>query len=254
MAVQTFLPLLTTDKRVLGLVPITSTNFTGAETTFTISGRVYPLQRVLYTSLIGSKTQNEGTAVDYMAISVSLSQERTEFANHGYISSQVAAQERDARWWRNAPGHSLKTRYTGTLVAFILKGTAINSPDPVPMGGGGSNASVNFSVNSPFSNVAQAEFIDLNWQQLLGVDVSPASSPASVSIGTASADPGSGNMLRAYVVQQGLQVVNNTASYSTIRIIKVFAGPVTAGTYTWPLTVTRVDGTTVVLNLSVVVA
>lgn len=257
MATQTFLPIITPDNRVLGIVPISSTDFVGTEPDFTIVGGTYPgtypLRRVQYQSLSGNRTQDKATNVDYMAISLSLSEERrgSPFVNMGYITSQVSAQERDTRAWRNAPNHSVKTRYTGTLVAFILKGTAISAPAPVPSGGNGSNASMPWSVNSPFTNVAQSEFIDINWQQVLGVDTSPYS-PASVSIGTPSADPGSGNMLRAYVVQQGLQVVNDMATYSTIRVIKVFPGQITAGTYTWPLTVTRTDGSTVTLNFSIV--
>lgn len=69
MIQQSFLPVLTTDLRILGYIPVTPTTYTGAETSVTVSSVVIPTKKFTYTN-------REFIAVEFLGVEISAAQER----------------------------------------------------------------------------------------------------------------------------------------------------------------------------------
>ncbi len=246
---QSFLPMVL-GNQVYGVMAIPTQSFTGSETSITILGLPYPLKHFNYSSLAHDNWNDLlNPKTEFMAIELQSSEARSNFENPNlWLDNQVEG----VSAWRNAPGHSfLHTTYGPLLKMLQARGMdyAAATPSVPPIG---SPFSYSWSVNHPFANLSQYAFIDINWLEMFEIS-SGNQQPASLSIGTPTADPGAGLHLRLMQVQNSAETVNDALKYTTIRVIKVTAGAAASGTYTWPLTVTNTAGQSVVVTLDVVV-
>lgn len=258
---QSFLPLSGPDNRIFGNIAITPATFTGAEPTATVAlgtGNVtLPLKRVTYDtnvnpdSISTSSTRSKAVVrghqrrtVDYMAIALSQSDVKTFWTDKGRLLASIA----DTRYWMGAVG---KEEFYGDLMSFLQGGNRVVAA-VTPVNPTGSNISKNWNVNSPFTNVTNCQFFEINWQQEAAASLAPFT-PTACSIGIASADPSSNGALRAFLVNTVPVIAGGIVSYSTIRIVRSSTATVPSGTYTWPLTLTNATGGTLTVNLSVIV-
>lgn len=259
---QAFLPLSGPDNRIFGNIAITPATFVGNEPTATVAlgtGNVtLPLKRVTYdtninadsisTSSTRSRIAYKGhqrRTVDYMAIALSRSDVQTFWSDKGRLLASIA----DTRYWTAVNGW--KTELYGDLMSFLQGGNVVTAA-VTPVNPTGSNVSKNWNVNSPFTNVTNCQFFELNWQQEAAASLTPFV-PTACSIGVASADPSAAGALRAFLVNSTPIIAGGIVSYSTIRIVRFTTATIPSGTYTWPLTLTNATGGTLTVNLSVIV-
>lgn len=244
---QYFLPFMHTDGRVLGLLSITPTTYNGNETTVTISSKVYPVRRITYKPVT---TRHPYSTMDFMAITVTPTEYRRYWQDRAQPLENVIMRPQ----WYAGQVTQFRREVPGDLDFWLLGGAknAVGTftPPTVP---GGSNVSRTWSANSPFSNAPYCQFFDINWQVLSGV--TNPERIVNVVIGTPSADPGSGNALKAVLIVPANMPTAQAGMYSGIRIVRVSKDqPIPTGTYTWPITIYDAYGQTSTLNVSVVVA
>lgn len=246
LRLQYFLPYMHTDGRVLGILPIAPTTYTGSETSVTVSSIVYPTRRVTYKPITRG---NPIAEMDFLAISITPTEFRRNWQDRPYHLENVITRPR----WYAGQGIQFKTAVPGDLDFWLLGGakTAVGSI-VIPPAPSGSAVSRNWSANSPFANTPYCQFFDINWQLLSGI--TQADRIQQVTIGAPSADPGAGAALKAVLISPA-NMGSASGVYTDVRVIRLTKGsPVPAGTYTWPLTVRDIDNQTVSINVSVVVA
>ena len=263
MIPQYFIPLMTPDRRILSVVAISLTTFAGTETAVTgTNGIVYPLTRITYTpnrsyqaqipaNVWNSPATYVPTQMDFMATQITLTQYRQQ--NWGDMSRLLNVITYNPPWYAGVYQQQNVNGVTAADLSYFLMGgekTALFSPSN-PSAPSGSNVTQNWYANSPFTNASSAQFIDIPWESLSGLTL--PQNLASATIGNLSADPSSGTALKAVMVTP-VNVVNATAAYSTMRIVKITSGAVPTGTYTWPVTLTDVYGQTSTFNVSIVVS
>lgn len=248
MRQQYFLPVMLPDNRVIGVVPIAPTTYTGDETMAFVAARGYTIRRVTYKPIPRSNALAE---MDFMAIDMDFTEYRSSWGD-GRLSRLLDPLVTDARWLmgnvvqfkRELQGdldYWLSGQDKGAMAAVII-----------PSAPTGNAVSATWQANAPFSNAPKCQFIEVPWQTL-GAITSPENI-VSVAIGTASADPGAGHSLKAMVVQP-TNIAGATGVYTSIRVLRLDpAGEVPTGTYTWPLTITDKFNQTTTINVSVVVA
>lgn len=249
LSAQSFLPMLY-ENMVQATLPITTTTFTGAETSILVGGVTYPLKRYTYRSLQDDWNDLTNPPVDYMGVPLGASDSRVNYADSLLrLDNQVEG----LHDWKCCHGHArYDVTYGPLLMMLRAKGMDyIASPVVPPIGA--SNGSFNWYVNHPFANLSKFAFLDFNWVEHLEVE-SGNIQPASVSIGAPTADPGAGLHIKLMLVQHNPEIINNAPLYSTLRFIKITAGVAAAGTYTWPLTITNTDGATVSATVDLIVA
>lgn len=243
---QSFLPVMTNDRRTLAIIPISTQTFAGTETTITVSGVAYNLALETIQQSLG-ETWNKNKTLYFMAAYMTPTQERQWYQNNLRTLNYIGIDQR----WSNPQNFAQNVRYSGQLTAFYLQAAPVAVTSQTLTTPTGNAYSRNWTANSPFTNVGAGHFMDINWQQQMQVDTIPFV-PVSASLGAPSADPGAGLTLRAFLVQSP-QVINNVITNSTVRIVKVTQGPVTSGTYTWPIAATDSQGNSASFNLSIVV-
>lgn len=233
---QFFLPMVTGDRRVVGLVPITETSFVGDETSIEIGPTTYNLRRITFTR------QPSGKVMDYMSIYVSPSEERNEFRN---MDSHLRTYT-STRYWGSQ--HTQKYNLMGDLEYFLEGGLKSMSVVVVPPAPTMNPLVRDWVANAPFANAPNCQFFDLTWARLTGL--SDVSRIRQVSVGAPSQDPGNGSSLKAMLIYPSNQV--NLAPYrSVVRVMRINKGAVTPGTYIWPLTVTDTSEQTTTVNLTI---
>ena len=242
--------IITTSPRVISNYPKDGTvddTLRASLSTQNIGGTVYRLRTVNYHRLTG-ETWQRGNQMSFVAIDLSPTEERRLFQNNLRMLNLIAFDNK----WIMSPNAAFKVTYMGQLAAFFAQAAQVQAYNPILSNPTGSNYSRNWAVNSPFTNVGASQFIDVNWQQEMGINQTTFQ-PTSASLGAATSDPGAGKCLRAFLVQQP-QIIGEVVVNTTVRIVKVIQGAVAAGTYTWPLTATDSQGNSATFNLSVVVA
>jgi len=233
---QYFLPMVTGDRRVVGLVPISETTYVGDELSQTLGAVTYSLRRITFTR------QPSGKVMDYMSIYVSPQEERNEFRNlDSYLRTYTST-----RYW--GEGHTRKYNLMGDLEYFLeggLKSMDVVVVPPAPT----MNPLVReWAANAPFANAPNCQFFDLTWARLTGL--SDVTNIQTVSVGAPSADPGNGASLKAMLVYPSNQV--NLADWrSVVRIMRVTKNAVVPGAYVWPLTVTDKFGQVTTVNVTI---
>lgn len=244
MVPQYFLPLITADNRILATIAIPLTTFEGTETHIKVGTTVYPLVRKTYTVV-----PSWSRTMDYMATTIDRTTELTQnWVDKSRLLTPLLGQP---KWY--AGRVQQLNEFSGADLTYFMTGAVKTAaftfvPPTVP---GGSNVSQTWYANSPFSNTPDCQFVDVNWQALAGV--TNPQNLQTVTLGSPSADPGSGTALKAVVVTP-VNVVNAGAAFTTIRVVRITRGAIPSGTYTWPLTLLDIYGQTSTLNISVVVA
>lgn len=269
MAFQNFLPVIATDKRVLGAVPITSTNFTGSETSFTetTTSKTYTTTSVTvpYTYADPARAGvNRLSSATYVAVSVTTSQ-----ANAGMhvvktaVPNMIEAIELvPQKFWVQANGFVTELGFLangGSFSNFLFQlatGTQVPSTTivaPTPPSPTASAATLSWVTKVQFSNAQATSFFDVNWVESLAASGNNYE-PVSASIGTPS--PGTiATYVRGFVVQSPTAVGRyGGVQYNVMRFVRVTSDPVPAGTYVYPITITNTEGNTITVNLSVVVS
>lgn len=241
---QSFLPQVTQDKRVLGIVVITTTPFVGNETSVVIGSGTYPLQQYNPIAGLGGLWQ-ERPNIAYMGIPISPTQERQ--GNFG-IQSLMSYIPRYR--WQQQPGIS-RVDYTTNSLIDMLTGNivpALVAPVIVPPAATAGTLRITWSLN--FNYTPQFSFFEANWVQLLQV-ASGNLDAVSISVGAPSADPSAGH-LKVFVVGSYPVIINQSVLFSTLRFVKTTPEPIPAGTYTWPAVILNSDGSTVTVDITVV--
>lgn len=232
---QTFLPIITDDNRILGLVGIPNTTFTGSETTLSVNSVTQPLRHVVPQRANISGVQQPS----YMAIAVTPSQERSNFQSASWLASFLPYGK-----WNNQLGISANVEKETTLLQMLrgvnLSGTS--SVVVVPPTASNGTHTVEWSSDVNWGEYSHT-FIEVNWAALMNVN-SGNVAPAAISLGAMTTDPSNGNV-RAFVVQSGAPVVNGGVLMNTLRFIKLSEEGLPKGDYVWPATITNTDGATV---------
>lgn len=245
---QYFVPFMLPDNRVLGAGAISLTTFNGNETTVTIGSVVYPARKISYYP-VTKRNSMHGQLMEFMAVDVSFTEWRRTWQDNPLNLENTIIRPR----WYDAQGIEYKWEVEGDI-DYWLNGdakTAMGTFTP-PSAPSGSNVSRNWSANSPFTNATTCQFFDIPWEYLSGI--TNAQNIAEVTIGTPSADPGSGAALKAMLVRPA-NMAPAGGYYTDVRIMRVSRNvDVPAGTYTWPLSGRDLYGQTFSINVSVVVA
>lgn len=250
MPFQSFLPILDIRTKTLkGMVPITSTDFVGTETTFNIGGTVYPI--IQYQPVVSRPTKQPW----YMAVDMTYLQFKQEAYRGipGYIPVEDML---PGQWWQMSSIGPEKRDVLGALIDGLLFGFGTNlsitvTPAPTVNPSGGTFV---WSAAVPFANQPQVTFTDINWVeavQVLNTEGSPLFLTVdSVTTGAAAAQ----NKLRAMVVISG-QPALNRATYNTIRVVRMPGQVVLEGeTFIINGTVRGQDGYTAAVAINLTIA
>ena len=158
---QTFLPIITDDNRILGVVGIPNTAFTGAETSMSINGVVTPIREVVpHRANIEGLQQNS-----YMAVSVTPSQERSNFQSASWLASFIPYGK-----WNQQLGFSANVEKETTLLQ-LLRGVNLSGPTSVvivPPTASNGTLKVEWATEVNWGEHAHP-FVEVNWALLMGV-------------------------------------------------------------------------------------
>lgn len=237
---QTFLPIITQDNRILGMLNLPSdTSFDGTETSLQLDGYSIPLTLVRHQS-----TNISMPNVEYMATLVTPSEERSNYQEAHWMASFIPYGK-----WNNQLGIAYKVERETNLL-MMLRGINLSrsvTPSVSVVSPTNSTAQINWStsVNLTGNNA----FIEVNWAELVTKQFKNLV-PASISIDEQVADP-SGGLLKVFVVQSDAPVVNESAFMNTLRFIKITDSPVPKGDYVWSATITNANGSTTTATFTI---
>lgn len=243
---QYFLPFLSPDNRVLGILPIATTTFDGTETEF-VSGTApntvtYPLRRMTNTRKLGD------VIADYMAIDVSATDARGSLKNAIRGASSMFTTR---RWVFANNSHQV---LVGDL-EFFLNGYSkeLSSVVITPPVSSLTDVERWWTANAPFTNSSVCQFFDVSWGRLTGLQDADIEKITNISLGAPVSDPSNGLGVRAMLVYP-MNQVDSRAYNSTLRFLRVSKlVAVTPGDYEWPVTVTFTDGSTMTVNIKITV-
>lgn len=230
---QAFLPYLTPDRRVVGILAIPVTTFSGTETTMLVAGVDTPI--ALITPGRPNPVNNQQPS--YMAATITASQDRNNFQSPVWLASFIPYGK-----WNIQLGVSFMVERETTLLQMLrgvnLSGMSSAVPPVVTIQSGVVNVDWEVNVNLTGNN----PFIEVNWVVLL-TEKAPKVIPESIAIDTVVVDP-SGGLVKAFVVQAGSPVVNDVPLMNTLRFAKLTDSPVPKGSYIWSAVITNTDGST----------
>lgn len=248
MPVQAWLPMMDAQGCCHRIVPIAPTTFlpTG-NPDVTIDACPYPIRVSTYEP-IPSEPGSLRSVFTYAYALLSDNEVRRLQDATRYSTANASR-----RYWQQPAATAQKTELHGAMVAFFMRGAALNVPvaytPPTA-----SNITRTWAANAPFSSAPICQFIDINWQEHAEASIGGSFGAVTASLGAPTTDPGTGNGLRAYMVTATTPaVINNQSLFSTIRIVRVTKSSVPTGVYTWPLTIVNEAGQTVTVNLSITV-
>ena len=225
---QTFLPIITNDGRILGMVPIPKTTFTGTEESVTVNGFEIPV-RFVRTSV-----------AEYIAASVTPQQERSNFQNSSWLASFVPY-----GWWHNQLGMAVKvereTPFVQMLRGINVKGATYSATVPKPSSQQGGAYAAEWVSCATLLGPANT-FSDLIWPpQFTGIFEGEV--PTSITLGRLVADPSNGSGgLKIFLIQSGIPILNSEAQFDTVRFVKTANGTLPFGKYSWEAIVTASSG------------
>ena len=236
---------MTHDRRIVSIVVISTTPFTGLETSMNIGGVITPIELYQPVTGMGGLWQNRKIA-NYMGIPITASQERK--ANYG-----VSDLQQFIPWsrWNTGPSISMLDYSSNSLLDMLAGNSVAAIAAPViatPTATAGS-LRISWSLNVNYSHAAPYSFFEANWVELLKV-ASGNTNATSISLGNMSADPSSGH-LKAFVVKSYPAIINQSIQFNTLRFVKTTPEAIPTGAYIWPATITNSDGSTVTVNLTV---
>jgi len=247
MTSQSFLPLMDEGTgNLLGLVAITTTTFTGVETSFDLDGVARPLRK----NIINPEF-NAGTPF-YMSALFSADQVRNfSYRNiTGYIP--MAAFYVSPRW-RQPQGIVANDFLQDQSGVFFFLRTGLdvsNTTIAAPVAPTGTAGTVNWKLTTMFMGAPACTFTDVNWVTALSLDFHDIV-PGSISIGTPTPNIIQ-NFVKAYVIQTPA-IHGSTVVYNTLRFVKVTPTDPAPGNYVYPCVVTAANGQTLNIDLTLVV-
>jgi hypothetical protein len=228
---QAFLPYITQDNRIIGVLPIPVTTFNGTETSMVVAGVNTPL--ALVTPRVSNVVGTPQPA--YMAATITPSQERSNFQSAYWLASFIPYGK-----WNTQLGMSYMVERETTLLQ-LLRGVNLSSvSSPAVTVVTASNALVEVNWATEVNMTGNNAFIEVNWAVLMTAQSGNAS-PAYITLDTMTSDP-SGGLVKAFVVQSDAPVVNDGVMLNTLRFIKMTNSPVPKGSYVWPAVITNTDG------------
>lgn len=216
MPTQSFLPVLDLRRKQLhGMVAVSSTNFTGAETTFTIGGHAYPVAK--YTPTVTQDTMRPW----YMALTMTYNQVVQEDYKSipGFIPIDDVL---PGQWWTSSSIGAQKREDLGALINGLVYsfGGQFSVVVPAEPDFGDNPMDMVWVASVPFANQPQCTFFDFNWVEALDL-LNPKASPVNAviqSVTDGNDDPQ--NKVGAVVVMKG-QPALNVAAYNTIRLVRL---------------------------------
>lgn len=243
MAIQAFLPLLTQDNRILGVIPIASQVFTGNETQRTINAVVRSLKTV-FINQSARYSNTYPTTRFIVGVSVSRTDEVTG-AYSGYSPAFIRLQEVMPFYEWSALGSSAPTQQEGLGSVFhmLLGGSSFlvagpapsTSPSPMP-----NSATLAWNASAAIANGPACSFFDFNWVRLFSTvnTVDPEDLPV-LTVQSQSAP----NLLRAYVLSTPEASGNLTGpQYNTVRIMKLSAAALSVTSYNFVFAISNSTG------------
>lgn len=222
---QSFLPVIDTRlKSVLGMVPITTTDFSGEETSFSIPPGNYTLVKW------EPWTSRDVGRPWFMAIAPSYLETRNgSFAS--VVGFMPLSDMLPGQWWQSAAVGPQKIDVLGSLIQALLDGfgTVTTVTVTPPTVSTPTSSSFVWSASAPFANQPQSTFIDLNWVEAVGLSGVKDKNPTSLTITsvTDGADAAQ-SKVRAILVISG-QPALNRATYNTVRVVRMPNQIVNAG-------------------------
>lgn len=252
---QSFLPVVYKESNeILGLVPITTTSFSGLETSFggfTIYRNEVPSTKTISTPNLLNRASNT-----YMAIPISSTDRRQ--GKYRQIDSIILIEDlyQKNRVWRCLPGLVTDGAMAGgplssALTSFPMGGPVLPPTPVIPpvVPPTGTTSTKTFQLRAPFVDAPECSFIEINWVEQLSVK-SGNNDPAYVEILT---QPSALNgLLKMYIMQNaGIAGASRGVLNNTLRLIKISTNPVPVGTYTFVLRIHNTDGLYVDINLDI---
>lgn len=176
---QSFLPILAPGNLVLGIIPITTTLFTGAETSFVIGTGTYTIKQITPVRVSADINQNNSTA-PYMALLATATEARTIYGSFDFLDQQTPYHR-----WALSPGATAKESRNNPLL-HLLRGTAVPGiVTPTPAVVSAVNGIATISWATDLGGAPQFSFFEQNWVSLLAA-VSGNVNSASINIGASS--------------------------------------------------------------------
>lgn len=254
MASQAFLPLLTQDNRILGVVPIASQMFDGSETSYTVNSVSRPL-RTVFINQSARYSNVQPTARFIVGFSVSRADEVTG-AYTGYSPTFIFLQDVMPFYEWSALGSSTPTQQDGLGAVFhmLLGGASVLVAGPAPSSAPSMTTpdTLGWNATAPIANGPACAFFDFNWVRLFSAmhTLDPADYPSLV----VQSQP-AGNLLKAYVLSTPDPNGLTGPLYNTVRIMKVSAPSLIADDYVFTFAISNSAGliSTAQLTLTVTI-
>lgn len=237
---QSFLPVMSYDGRVLGLVPIEETSFVGDEVDFVVPDVTGAVALASYVPALAPA----GSTVSFMCVRLTREEELTQNWFNGTQSFIPFSR------WVVAPGFAHQRNLTSYLLQF-LKGEAMSGQViTVPPEFSAEDGVYTIQVEGLIANLQGCAFFDFNWVSLLNVETGNDDS-ATIMLGTPEGGVPEGVAL---TVVQSAALLNNSRNMNTLRFIKTSEAPIPAGNYSWPATVTNTSGHSVDVTITIVIS
>lgn len=176
---QSFLPVLAPGNRILGIIPISTTSFSGSETSFVVNGGTYTIAEQKPTRISADINQNN-LNTPYMALMVTGAQERGSYQSFDFLEQQIPVQR-----WTLSHGNTSK-EIRNTPLFSMLRGNTVGAiVIPTPAVVSAVSAAVTISWATDLANTPQFSFSEQNWVTLLQANSGNANA-ASLTIGSAA--------------------------------------------------------------------
>ena len=244
---QSFLPVVNrSTAEILGLVSIPQTTFTGAELSYTLGGIFYPLTEItIFTTTVR-------TPVSYMSISLTDYEVRTGQHNSvpGFIPIDTFFQQEYLITISGFSGNNLPSNQTQLLTILTTGAMKIVSSAVLPGPIVPATPRI-WNLTATLSTAAACTFFDL-----------PFTSPAlylnnlsALSIALSIPTP-SGiveNFLKIYTFADPAQPMTLNGQSNVLRFIKLTAGTIPSGVYSYVVTATLEGGITELTTLNLTI-
>ena len=238
-SVQTIVPAMTKDGKMIGFYPITQTTFTGTETSLTTSDTVVvPLSTVTVDANEKMRTVQQYVAAVW---DVGLPVKYQPWASADLIDPN----EGGYSWWSLPTQGWMHHFDKGLMINAVQSNLKIGVYSPVPsVPPSGTNASQSWSSSVLYTSLlGDCSFFDFNWMTVFNTKNNNGPDPLRISVlsNPAPHAPATSTQMKATVV--GVPATNASGVvYDTIRITKL--ADVTPGSYAFVFRVTDTSNQT----------
>lgn len=239
---QSFLPIRTQDSRILGIIPIGTTVFSGSETSIVIGAGTFPLAEILPVRVSADVVQNN-SSTGYMALTVTPSEERGSYQSFSFMEQQIPF----SRWV--LAGGIIYNDVRDNPMQRMLRGNAVNAiMVPVPAAVSAVSGVVSVAWATTFGTAEQFSFFEQNWVSLMQatsgnanavtLNIGAPAVPTVLATPTVAAGVGSttGGTLAAntyYVRIVAVDAFGAKTTGSPVSTIVTTTGATSSVAYTW---------------------